>query len=277
MSVTRASLCAVLTWFGSPDVVAAKLQHEETLIDSLRNALTKYSVAARTPWLTAAQATEQLVRGNTPGTVPWVNVHGQTRQSAQMAVALHVPEYMSMHLASDSTLVFYSTQRGKGRTPWDGTYRHTNHPHLCTADIVCGDMIQDITRRLSLRSAEAVQETDCTIVVCMLNAPPNQHMLTHAEMMNIGPHVNALCQELERHKRPAIIVGGSAELWKFPLEWNHLVNKCVTMCRAHGFPTIDGTQYFRIMQTQEHGFHFIKTAENMEHGMQMLEETRNML
>ena len=138
-------------------------------------------------------------------------------------------------------------------------------------------MIQDITRSLSLRTDQEIQETDCTIVVCMLNAPPNQWMLSHAEQMNIGPHVNALCQELERHRRPAIIIGGSAELWEFPLEWNHLVGKCVTMCRAHGFPTIDGTQYFRRMQTQEYGFHFIKTPENMEHGMHMLEETRNML
>ena len=77
-------------------------------------------------------------------------------------------------------------------------------------------MIQDITRRLSQRSEEAVQETDCTIVVCMLNAPPNQHMLTFAEMADIVGHVNSLCHELNRHKRPAIIIGGSARLWNFP-------------------------------------------------------------
>ena len=159
----------------------------------------------------------------------------------------------------------------------DGTFKHTNWPSVVTANISCGAQLQDITRELSLLSEEFVEELDCAIVVCMLSAPPNHKMLTFAEMADIGSHVNALCAELSRHRRAAIIIGGAADVWKFPSEWDHMVAKCVTMCRAHGFPTIDGSHYFRRLEIQEWGFHFVKTEKNREQAMVMLEETRNML
>ena len=177
-----------------------------------------------------------------------------------MAIALRVPPNCAIHFASDSTLGFYPKSKGK-RTPMDGTYRHHNWGQIVRSNIVCGAQLQDITSDLSRMSETVIESLDCTIVVCMLNAPPNQAMLTFEEMNGIGSHINDLCAQLLRHKRAAIIIGGSADLWRFPPQWDQMVAKCVSMCRAHGIPTIDGTHYFRRMELQEHGFHFVKTEE----------------
>ena len=52
MTVPMASLCAILTWFGSNEVIAARLQQEGTLPSSLAKALTQFGLQRRTPWLT---------------------------------------------------------------------------------------------------------------------------------------------------------------------------------------------------------------------------------
>ena len=53
-------------------------------------------------------------------------------------------------------------------------------------------------------------------------------------------------------------------MWKLPSQWYQMVEKCVSMCRAHGIPTIDGVHYFRRMEFQEHGFHFVKNGRQHE-------------
>ena len=159
----------------------------------------------------------------------------------------------------------------------DSVYRHNNWNHNVTSGIVCGAQLQDITNDLAKMSRETIESLDCTIVVCMLNAPPNREMLSFEEMNGIGIHINALCAQLQKHKRAAIIIGGAADLWRFPPQWDQMVEKCVSMCRAHGIPTIDGVHDFRRMEIQEHGFHLVKTEDNTAKGLAMLEETRNML
>ena len=96
----------------------------------------------------------------------------------------------------------------------------------------------------------------------MLNASPGKTMLSPGENLDLAPNLLALCHELMRHKRPAVIIGGDAAKWGLPLEWNHLVQKCVTIVRAHGIPCISGASYFRHMQIEDHGgYHWKKTEE----------------
>ena len=69
-------------------------------------------------------------------------------------------------------------------------------------------------------------------------------------MSGIGVHVVELCRKLLLHKRGAIILGGSAELWGFDVAWSDMVRKAILICRAHGILAIDGTRYFRRMTLQ---------------------------
>ena len=56
-----------------------------------------------------------------------------------------------------------------------------------------------------------------------------------------------------------------------------MVKKLIYMCRAHGIPTIDGAHYFRSLEREEGGWHFMKTEPNMAQLRRMIEEARNML
>ena len=140
-----------------------------------------------------------------------------------------------------------------------------------------GATIEDITSELSKLTNEQIEDFDVTIVVCMLNAKSGQSQLSFAEMNGVGAHINALCTQLLRHKRPAIILGGNAQLWSFDEKWDGFVAKSIAMCRAFGIPTIDGVHYFEQFQLQEGGWHCVKTEENQMKICAMLEDTRNML
>ena len=86
-----------------------------------------------------------------------------------------------------------------------------------------------------------------------------------------------LCRKLLKHKRAAIIIGGSAALWGFDIMWDDMVKKAVLMCRTLGILAIDGEHYFRRMELQPHGWHVAKTAANADLMVAMIEETRNAL
>ena len=63
------------------------------------------------------------------------------------------------------------------------------------------------------------------IVVYMLNAKEANTNLTYTEMSGMSVHVIMLCQELLRHKRAALIMGGRADLYNFGVEWANMVQK----------------------------------------------------
>ena len=137
-----ASLCALLAWYGSNGVIAARLQSEATLPASMAAALTQLGLQRSSPWLTADESPAQLTCGEAPGQVPLVQAHGEVREAAQMALALRVPPQCRIHFATDSTLGFYPQKKGQGRTPMDGTFKHTNWPSVVTANISCGAQLQ---------------------------------------------------------------------------------------------------------------------------------------
>ena len=58
-------------------------------------------------------------------------------------------------------------------------------------------------------------------------------------MNGIGIHVYNLCRQRLRHKRAALIIGGSATLWGFDPKWDNMVKKCVIIARECGVPTIN--------------------------------------
>ena len=131
-----------------------------------------------------------------------------------MADALQVPPVAhEIYLASDSTCGLYKKKSGgKTRWAWDKMYMHHAYPQRCTGGVMPGCLLQDITRDLQHRDDFAVHETDCTIVVCMLNSK-RKTMLHPTENIDLVPNLLALCHELLRHRRPAAIIGGDATQW----------------------------------------------------------------
>ena len=49
----------------------------------------------------------------------------------------------------------------------------------------------------------------------MISGKEGQQQLSLAEMSGLGAHVIELCRKLLKHKRAAIVIGGSAALWGF--------------------------------------------------------------
>ncbi len=111
----------------------------------------------------------------------------------------------------------------------------------------------------------------------MFNARANQRQLDCSEMSGMGSLVITLCALLGRHKRAAIIMGGSAALWQFSEEWDSMVQKNVALSRVSGIMTIDGTRYFEEMLQVPNGWHFAKTEHNLDRMRDMIEDTRNAL
>ena len=126
-------------------------------------------------------------------------------------------------------------------------------------------------------SDERIATFDCTIVVCMFNAKQNQQQLDCSEMSGMSSLVIALGVQLGRHKRAALIMGGSAALWKFSEEWDRMVQKNIAISRVQGIMTIDGTRYFEEMRQVPDGWHFAKTDSNLDNMRDMIEDARNAL
>ena len=216
----------------------------------------------------------KLVHGAYPGQVPvvratsWVGTGTMTGSQA-LGVALRVPPTCAIHLASDSTLKMYPVGnpltgekvRGKAVTV-SHLVRNANWNIDFTESIVSGATLQEISERLGTMSTSVIEALGCTIVVCMINAKSGQNRLSTEEVSGLGSHLIDLCHKLLKHKRDALIFGGSAELWGFDDNWDDMVRKAVLMCRASGIPTIDGTHYFRQMELQPQGWHVAKTDAN---------------
>ena len=136
--------------------------------------------------------------------------------------------------------------------------RDDNYGITVTEHIESGARIQDMILHLQNLSDEQIASFDCTIVVCMFNARANQRQLDCSEMSGMSSLVITLCALLGKHKRAAIIMGGSAALWQFSEEWDSMVQKNVAISRVSGIMTIDGTRYFEEMLQVPGGWHFGK-------------------
>ena len=115
------------------------------------------------------------------------------------------------------------------------------------------------------------------IVVYMLNAKEANTNLTYTEMSGMSVHVIMLCQELLRHKRAALIMGGRADLWNFGEEWDNMVQKNILISRTQGIMTIDGAEYFKDMEQKPGSWHMVKSESNLSKMRDMIEDTRNAL
>ena len=191
------------------------------------------------------------------------------RPSQIAAQALRVPPNGTIHIVSDSTLKVYPHHtlpggiRAKAVTV-SHKVRNDNYGITVTECIESGARIQDMIRHLRDMSDEKVGAFDCTIVVCMFNAKPSQQQLGYDEMSGMSSFVIELCNQLGRHKCAALIMGGSASLWRFSEEWDRMVQKNVAISRVQGIMTIDGTRYFEEMQQVPNGWHFAKTENNLD-------------
>ncbi len=155
--------------------------------------------------------------------------------------------------------------------------RDDNYGITVTEHIESGARIENMIFHLQTLSDEQIASFDCTIVVCMFNARANQRQLDCSEMSGMSSLVITLCALLGKHKRAAIIMGGSAALWQFSEEWDAMVQKNVAISRVSGIMTIDGTRYFEEMRQIPNGWHFGKTEHNLSRMRDMIEDTRNAL
>jgi hypothetical protein len=162
---------------------------------------------------------------------------------------LRIPPNGTIHIISDSTLKLYpnsSVPGGLGGNTVTVTHRvrDANYGVRITEHVTSGARIQEMIVHLRSLTNDQVASFDCTILVCMFNAVNNQRQLDYAEASGMSSLVIELCALLNRHKRAAIIMGGSAALWQFSEEWDSMVQKNVALSRVSGIMTINGTRYF---------------------------------
>ena len=162
-----------------------------------------------------------------------------------LAKALRVPAYGSIHLVADSTLKLtplintVTGKRPRGKPTITHVVRDNNYGMEVAEHIESGATLSDISHKfLGSMTKEQVDSKDCTIVVCMLNAPSGMRQLNDAEMSGMGAEMVGLCQRLLGHKRAAVIIGGNAELWSFSDLWDPMVQKLLLICRSHGMPAL---------------------------------------
>jgi hypothetical protein len=136
--------------------------------------------------------------------------------------------------------------------------RNDNYGITVTEHIESGARIEDMILHLQSLTDEQIASFDCTVVVCMFNARLNQRQLDYSEVSGLGALVITLCALLGKHKRAAIIMGGSAALWQFSEDWDSMVQKNVALSRVSGIMTTDGTKYFQEMYQNPGGWHFGK-------------------
>ena len=78
--------------------------------------------------------------------------------------------------------------------------------------INCGFNIRQIIDDLP-QAQDEVDKFDCSLVVTMLNGE-EQKGLRFTEDSAAGADFRELCGPLRRHKRPVLLLGGTADLWK---------------------------------------------------------------
>ncbi len=105
--------------------------------------------------------------------------------------------------------------------------------------INCGFNIRQIIDDLP-QAQDEVDKFDCSLVVTMLNGE-EQKGLRFTEDSAAGADLRELCGLLRRHKRPVLILGGTADLWKLKdLGWDSMVNKKILIAKREGIPWITG-------------------------------------
>ena len=88
MSVARASLISVLTWFDAEDALAARFLGESEIPYALACALTKYGCVARSPW---------LLPGGQPENAQGVLPGGQPENAQRLDGADDIPDPVHRH------------------------------------------------------------------------------------------------------------------------------------------------------------------------------------
>ncbi len=59
-----------------------------------------------------------------------------------------------------------------------------------------------------------------------------------------GSDLREICGLLRRHKRPVLILGGTADLWKMKdLGWDSMVKNMILIAQREGIPCITGEHY----------------------------------
>ena len=123
-----------------------------------------------------------------------------------------------------------------------------------------GDTLNDIVP--NQLPTEDVESYDMTLVVCMLNVFEGEAIAAFSETSALRSELPELCRRLRQHRRPVVILGGSADLWGFDPRWDLMVAKAILICRSLGIQAVDGVRYFRQMQRMPSGWHSAKTEAN---------------
>ena len=75
------------------------------------------------------------------------------------------------------------------------------------------------------KAQEEIDSYDVTLIVCMLSKISGDAITQLSETSSAGTDLRDLCLQLMKHKRPMLMIGGSADLWAFPAGWDVMVGK----------------------------------------------------
>ena len=125
----------------------------------------------------------------------WTKQPNGNLTAAQVpANTLRVPAYASLHLVADSTLKLSPLRNPatgkipKGKPTVSHIARGNNWGMTVTEHIESGATLHDISHRfLGPMTKEQIDAKDCTIVVCMLNAPDGMRQLNDRDEWHGGP------------------------------------------------------------------------------------------
>ena len=288
LSVARASILALHRFYDPSKLASARVLPARELSQALARALVDYGATTRTTWVlendnNISTSEAEFFEGTTPGQVAttssefWYS-NEATSDAAAICAALKIPPTAKVWIGSDSSLKLYAVDaagKATGGKANDsiGLWKNKCWNYSITADIVSGATLGDIIGKQL--PTEAVDSYDVSMVFCTLNAVEGVAVSAFSEASALGQELLFLCQRLRQHRRPVVILGGTAALWGFDPRWDQMVQKAILICRHQGVQAIDGARCFVDMQRMPTGWHSAKTPENHEIYIRMFEDARS--
>lgn len=112
---------------------------------------------------------------------------------------------------------------------------------------------------------------DCVTHYCSLNGIlPIDTLEFLSEPLYYEEHFRTYLRKIQGTKRLVLFLGGSKKAFRTDGNWDHVVQKYITMARSHGILCFSGAHLYEQLQHCESGhatsdvFHFINSDVNKE-------------
>ena len=121
--------------------------------------------------------------------------------------------------------------------------------------MLSGKTLSDLHNSLP-KDPDEVASYDCTVIICNVSAPGGSNPTSvFAPGSDQGIAMVRLCNELKRHKRAVLVVGGTGHQWVMKDEegWDAMVSQLLGIAHSMGTMATDGQEYYRRMQQHTDG------------------------